>query len=89
MFLCKLGSKAVEIDVLLRTAVLSGFMIFDEGVRDVGATSQEPVVLGRQICILLAASYCDRCCRHVCAVLDWRTSYLVADDFGVGVKSII
>ena len=85
VLLRELGSQAVEVNVLLRTAVLGGFMVFDERVRDVGTASKESVVFGRQAGVLLAASYCDRCCRHGCAVSDRRPSYLVVVDFGVGV----
>jgi hypothetical protein len=44
------GTKAVKIEILLGVArVVDGFMVFDEGVCNVCAASQESFVLGGEI----------------------------------------
>ena len=49
MLLGHLGTQRVEVDVARTAAILGGFVIFDEGVGDVGAASQEALALGRNV----------------------------------------
>lgn len=53
VLLGELVAQRVEVDVAGRATGLGCFMVFDEGVGDVGATSQEALALWCQVGLLL------------------------------------
>ena len=52
MLFGELGPQRVEVDVSGRLSILGGFVIFDEGVGNIGAAPQEAFAFWRQVCTL-------------------------------------